>query len=143
MGWRRAASAGSVRDISDVYPSIRYRDAAAAIEWLGRAFGFERVVVYEGDDGRIEHAEVRYGDGMVMLGSERAGEEGRHIGQGWVYVVVEDLTAHHERAEAAGAEIVREPADEDYGSFYGARDPEGNEWSFGTYRPGKGEGGQA
>src|SRR5579864_6571876 len=66
------------RSMSDVFPSLRYRDAPAAIEWLERAFGFQRRVVYQGEDGRVEHAEVAHGDGRVMLGSERAGEEGRH-----------------------------------------------------------------
>lgn len=128
----------SVCVMSDIYPSLSYRDAPAAIEWLQRAFAFESGVAYEGENGLIEHAEMRHGGGMVMLASEREGEEGRHVGQGWAYVVVDDLDAHLERARAAGAEIVRERIDEDYGSFYGALDPEGNEWSFGTYRPGAG-----
>lgn len=123
--------------MSDIYPSLRYRDAHAAIDWLERAFGFQRRVVYEGEGGRIDHAEVGLGDGLVMLGSERPGEEGRHVGQGWAYVAVDDLDAHYERAKAAGAEIVMERQDQDYGSFYGACDPEGNHWSFGTYRPGR------
>jgi uncharacterized glyoxalase superfamily protein PhnB len=75
-----------------------------------------------------------------MLGSERSSDEDRgvglHAGQGWLYVVVDDPDAHHERAKAAGAEIVRELEDQDYGSRdYSARDPEGNLWSFGTYNP--------
>jgi uncharacterized glyoxalase superfamily protein PhnB len=123
----------------DVYPSLRYRDAAAAIDWLERAFGFERHQVHEGPDGTVAHAELRWGDGMIMLGSERGGEDpyGSHAGQSWLYVVVEDADAHFERAKAAGAEIVRELTDQDYGSRdYSARDPEGNLWSFGTYQPG-------
>jgi uncharacterized glyoxalase superfamily protein PhnB len=114
---------------------MRYRDAHAAIEWLGKAFGFEQSVVYEGDGGRVDHAELRYGDGLVMLGSERPGDDQRQAGQGWAYVVVGDLDSHHENAKAAGAEITEEPHTEDYGSFYGARDLEGNLWSFGTYEP--------
>lgn len=58
----------------DLVPAISYEDARAAIEWLERAFGFERHVVYESDDGAVEHAELRVGSGMVMLGSEREGE---------------------------------------------------------------------
>jgi uncharacterized glyoxalase superfamily protein PhnB len=123
----------------DVYPALRYRDAHAAIDFLERAFGFERHAVYEGPGNTVAHAELSHGDGMVMLGSEGEdpGPFGRHVGQGWIYVVVEDPDAHHERAKAAGAEIVMEPTDQDYGSRdYSARDPEGNLWSFGTYRPG-------
>jgi uncharacterized glyoxalase superfamily protein PhnB len=120
-----------------VYPSLRYRDAAAAIDWLERAFGFERHQVIENPDGTIAHAELRWGDGMIMLGSERDDPVfGSHAGQGWQYVSVEDADAHHDRARAAGAEIVMELCDMDYGSRdYAARDPEGNHWSFGTYAP--------
>jgi uncharacterized glyoxalase superfamily protein PhnB len=119
------------------YPSLRYDDAPAAIEWLERAFGFEREMVVEEDEGRVAHAQLRYGDGMVMLGSERDDGWGPHVGQSWVYVAVDgDVDAHYERAKAAGAEVVREPTDQDYGSRdYSVRDPEGNIWSFGTYRP--------
>ncbi len=123
----------------DVYPALRYRDARAAIEWLERAFGFERDAVYEGPDGAIAHAELRLGQGMIMLGSEgeAPGQLGHHAGQTWAYVVVEDPDSHHERAVSAGAEIVVELSDRDFGSRdYSARDPEGNLWTFGTYRPG-------
>lgn len=122
----------------DIYPALRYRDAAAAIDWLERAFGLERSAVHEGPDGTVAHAELRYGDGMIMLGSEgeTPGRFGHHAGQSWQYVVVEDPDEHHRRAEAAGAEIVMELADQSYGSReYSARDLEGNLWSFGTYRP--------
>lgn len=123
----------------DIYPALQYRDARAAIDWLERAFGFKRAQVHDGEHGDVAHAELRYGDGMIMLGSQKQGEDDRfgdHTGQEWCYVVVEDADAHHDRAKAAGAEIVRELADQDYGSRdYSARDPEGNLWSFGTYRP--------
>jgi uncharacterized glyoxalase superfamily protein PhnB len=122
---------------------LSYDDARAAVDWLEQAFGFERSSVHEGPDGTIAHAELRYGDGMIMLGA--AGPNGfglktpRELGavnQG-VYVIVDDgIDAHHERALSAGAEIVRQPNDTDYDSReYMARDLEGNLWSFGTYRP--------
>ena len=124
----------------NIFPTLQYRDAHAAIDWLERAFGFEGVNVHDGPDGTVAHAELRFGDGMIMVGSATHGEEGGfpdHTGQGWTYVVVEDADAHHDRAKAAGAEIVYELQDQDYGSRdYSARDPEGNLWSFGTYRPG-------
>jgi uncharacterized glyoxalase superfamily protein PhnB len=117
-------------------PSLRYRDPKAAVEFLQSAFGFEAKEVYE-DDGTIVHAELVYGGGMVMLGAQRDDTYGDHVGQGWTYVVVEDADTHHDRAKAAGAEIVRPLEDQDYGSRdYSARDPEGNLWSFGTYAPG-------
>ncbi len=123
----------------DLYPILQYRDAPAAIDWLERAFGVERVTVSEADDGTIAHAELRCGDGMLMLSSRRADGDSRfpdHTGRGWIYVVVDDADAHYETAKAAGAEIVYELTDQDYGSRdYSARDLEGNLWSFGTYRP--------
>lgn len=121
----------------DIYPVLQYRDAHAAIEWLERAFGFERAQVHTGPDGSVAHAELRYGDGLIMLGGASGSERfGDHVGQEWMYVVVDDPDAHHDRAKAAEAEIVYELTDQDYGSRdYSARDLEGNLWSFGTYRP--------
>ena len=122
--------------MSTISPILSYRDAAAAIAFLEAAFGFERKAVHTGDDGTIQHAELRYGDGLVMLGTEREDRWGRHAGESWTYVVVSDADAHHAQARAAGAEIVSELTDQDYGSRdYSARDPEGNLWSFGTYDP--------
>jgi uncharacterized glyoxalase superfamily protein PhnB len=119
-----------------VTPVLRYRDAPRAIRFLEEAFGFKREMVHEGDDGTIVHAELSYGDGMVMVSTETGEPYGPHAGMGWSYVVVEDADAHHARAKAAGAEIVRELEDQDYGSRdYSARDFEGNVWSFGTYDP--------
>jgi len=120
-----------------LYPTLRYRDSAAAIEFLDRAFGFERVAVHEGPDGVIGHAELRHGPSLLMLGSVREGSPGSHEpASSALYVVVQDPDAHHERAVAAGAEVVMGLVDQDYGSReYAARDPEGNLWSFGTYDP--------
>jgi uncharacterized glyoxalase superfamily protein PhnB len=122
--------------VPSVVPSLRYNDARRAVEWLQEAFGFEPQMVVDGEGDTIAHAELTYGDGMVMLGTQRDDSYGSHVGQGWLYVVVEDADAHYTRAKAAGAEIVRELEDQDYGSRdYSARDFEGNLWSFGTYRP--------
>jgi uncharacterized glyoxalase superfamily protein PhnB len=120
-----------------IYPVLRYRDAPAAIDWLEEAFGFERHEVHADEDGTIVHAELWYGDDDVVgLSAERADSPfGEHAGRAWNYVVVDDPDAHHARAKAAGAEIVMELTDQDYGSRdYSARDPEGNLWSFGTYQ---------
>jgi uncharacterized glyoxalase superfamily protein PhnB len=125
--------------MTTVFPTLRYRDAAAAIDFLERAFGFSRHAVH-GSDGVVEHAELRHGDGMIMLGQARDNEYSAIApppGSGATYVAVDDVDALHDRARAAGAEIVRGPVDMDYGSReLTARDPEGNLWSFGTYRPG-------
>ena len=125
----------------DVIPTLHYHDALAAIDWLERAFGFERHAVYE-EGGVVQHSELRFGSGMVMLGSARENEHGtktpREAGAptGGLYVIVEDPDAHHERAVAAGAEVIRGLQNEEYGSRgYSARDPEGYVWHFGTYRP--------
>jgi uncharacterized glyoxalase superfamily protein PhnB len=119
-----------------VYPCFRYRDAAAAIDFLSGAFGFEKVVSYEGEGGVIEHAELRLGDSMIMLGTEREDGSPSHVGRGWTYVGIEDTDALFDRARSAGAEVVKEPFDTDYGSRdFSVRDPEGNLWNFGTYDP--------
>ena len=125
-----------------IFPALRYRDAPAAIEWLGRAFGFEARMVVDGAPGTVAHAELACGRAMIMLGSARAPDADEYSaaapppGGTALYMVVEDPDAHHERARAAGAEIVRALNDTDYGSReYAARDPEGNVWSFGTYQP--------
>jgi uncharacterized glyoxalase superfamily protein PhnB len=122
----------------DVIPTLRYRDAEAAIAFLKDAFGFAEHAVYR-DADLVSHAELTFGDGMIMLGNER--EDGADvnaaIGGSSVYCVLDDVAGHYARAVDAGARIVRELRDEDYGgSGYTALDPEGNRWSFGSYRPG-------
>jgi uncharacterized glyoxalase superfamily protein PhnB len=119
-----------------LYPALRYRDAPGAIRFLQEAFGFRELRTYANDDGTIAHAELAYGPSVVMLGTDREDQYGRRAGQGWLYLAVDDADAHCEQARAAGAEIVTEPYDTDYGSRdYTARDPEGNVWNVGTYRP--------
>ena len=119
-----------------IYVCLRYRDCPAAIEFLTNAFGFERVVVHE-EDGVVHHAELRLGDSMVMVGSDREdGVHGNRVGLGWSYIGIDGTDALFERAKAAGAEVVREPFDTDYGSRdFTVRDPEGNMWMLGTYDP--------
>ena len=124
--------------MQSIFPVLKYDDARAAIEFLEAAFGFERHAVYDGEDGGVAHAELRLGDEYVMLGSTSEGDDRFNQGAGRysLYVVVDDPDAHLARAKQAGASIERELTDQDYGSReYTARDPEGNLWSFGTYRP--------
>lgn len=125
------------RAARDATPVLKYRDAPAAIAFLARAFGFAEATAVPGPDGSVAHAELRVGAGAVMLGSRRTDPADPWAEADGVYVAVDDPDAHCARARAAGAEIVRGPADTPYGSReYTARDPEGRLWSFGTYRPG-------
>jgi uncharacterized glyoxalase superfamily protein PhnB len=121
-----------------VMPALKYRDAPAAIQWLERAFGFKSHMTVPGPDNTVAHAQMTSGNGMIMLGStgrpdpKNPWSDARH----GIYVVVADVDAHYARAKAAGAEIVMELRDTDYGSRdYSARDPDGNLWCFGTYQP--------
>jgi uncharacterized glyoxalase superfamily protein PhnB len=128
-----------------IIPAMRYRDAPAAIEWLCRAFGFEKQLVVPGEKGTIAHAQLTFGNGMIMLGSANDSEFGRFVKPprdvGGVstqspYVIVNDADKHYARAVAAGAEIIIDIKDEDYGGRgYSCLDPEGHVWNFGTYDP--------
>lgn len=130
-GWPRMSS------------SLYYRDPAKMIDWLCSAYGFELRLKVEGEGGTIEHSELTYGDAVVMAGSEQS-RLGQHFrspaAAGCVtqalFLYVDDVDAHCERARRAGATIVKEPEDTDYGEdywadrSYGAQDPEGHHWWF-------------
>lgn len=133
---------------STVIPCLRYADAPAAIDFLCKAFGFQRQAVYESSahPGLIDHAQLTYGDGMIMLGSVRDDTPfSRHMVQPGdvggrqtqcACVTVADVRAHYDAAKAAGAEIVDDYEEKDYGGAgYSARDPEGYLWYFGSYDP--------
>jgi uncharacterized glyoxalase superfamily protein PhnB len=131
---------------STVIPSLRYRDALAAIEWLIKAFGFEKNAVYLGEKNTVMHAQLTFGNGMIMLGSvDNGGEAGRFMVQPdevgmretkGVYLVVSDADAVYATAKAAGAEMVLDIRDMDYGGrAFTCRDLEGHTWSIGTYDP--------
>ncbi|WP_055483289.1 VOC family protein [Sphaerimonospora mesophila] len=121
-----------------VWPTLRARDARALIRFLVDAFGFEETAVY-GEGDRVAHAELAWPlGGGIMLGLVRdSGDDAWELRPGTfgAYVVTDDPDGLFARATAAGATVVREPADTDYGSRdFVVRDPEGNHWSFGTYR---------
>ena len=128
-----------------VIPGYRCRDAARTVDWLCEAFGFERHFVAPGPDGGVVHAQLRFGNGMVMVGPAGDDEFDQWvkpasatggINTQSIYVIVDDVDKHCERARAAGAEILVEPMNPDYGGrMYTCRDPEGQVWSFGTYDP--------
>jgi uncharacterized glyoxalase superfamily protein PhnB len=133
---------------ANIIPTLKYRNALQMIDWLGRAFGFEKHAVYA-DGETVHHAQLTLGAGMIMLGSASDDEFGRMqtppagvdapVTQS-AYIIVADADAHHTRSVAAGARVVRALADEDYGGRgYTCRDPEGHLWSFGTYDPWKEE----
>ena len=125
-----------------LYPHMQYRDAPAAIRWLEKAFGFRTVMSHPDGNGGVAHAELAFGNGMIMLGSCKDNglpmtmpKDAGGNTQG-VYAVVKDTDALYAQARAAGAEIVMTIRDTDYGSRdFSARDPEGHLWSFGTYAP--------
>jgi len=124
-----------------IFPFLRYTDASAAIDWLARVFGFEKQLVVPGEQGSIAHAQLGFGAGVIMLGSARGRAGGERpddpqaVSHG-IYVHVEDVDGHFQRPRDAGAEIVQELADTEYGSReYAALDPEGYYWGFGTYSP--------
>jgi uncharacterized glyoxalase superfamily protein PhnB len=130
---------------ANVIPCLRYRNAPAAIEWLCQTFGFEKQLVVPNEDGTIAHAQLSFGNGMIMLGSTNDTPYGRMIKQPdeigraetqSAYVIVADADVIYANAKAAGAEIVMEIKDEDYGGRgFSCRDLEGRLWSFGTYDP--------
>jgi uncharacterized glyoxalase superfamily protein PhnB len=129
---------------STIMPSMRYKDAPGAIEWLCQVFGFARHAVYPTPDGAIGHAELTLNGGMIMLGSEKNDEYGRNFKSPGelgaetrsTYIVVPEADVVYARAQAAGAVVVRPLQETAYGSReFTVKDPEGHSWSVGTYDP--------
>jgi uncharacterized glyoxalase superfamily protein PhnB len=131
---------------SMVIPGLRYRNAPAAIEWLCKAFGFEKNAVYSTPDGAVAHAQLTFGNGMVMLGSVnqstpyskliRQPDEIGNVETQTPYLVVSDCDAVYASAKAAGAEMLLDIEDKDYGGRgFTCRDLEGHIWSVGSYNP--------
>lgn len=132
---------------ANIIPCLRYRDAPAAIDWLCDTFGFEKQLIVPGDQGAILHAQLSFGNGMIMLGSIHASSAGYgellkqpdEIGGAatqTIHVVVQDADVVHDKAKDAGADIIRAIQDEDFGGrSFMCRDREGHIWSFGTYDP--------
>jgi uncharacterized glyoxalase superfamily protein PhnB len=119
-------------------PTLRARDARGLISFLVEAFGFEETAVY-GDGDRVDHAQLSWPlGGGIMLGSVRDTADDTwplQPGGFGAYVVTDDPDTLFARATAAGAQVLREPGDHGYGSReFAVLDPEGNHWSFGTYR---------
>lgn len=122
-----------------IWPSLHYADAHRAIDFLVKALGFKVTEISESPDGIVQHAELRFPEGGgVMIGTALVtGNEFQRLppGVNSVYVVTDDPDGMFGRATAAGAIVIRALKDEDYGSRgFTITDPEGNFWSFGTYR---------
>jgi uncharacterized glyoxalase superfamily protein PhnB len=118
-----------------ITPYLAYEDADAAIEWLTKAFGFTETLRSTGDDGKVNHAELELEGGVVMIGAPGGDYQGprktggaRHV---FVHAYVEDVDAHHERAKAAGANVLAAPEDQLYGDRrYQVEDLDGHIWFF-------------
>lgn len=130
------------RASGNICPTLSYDDAPAAIEWLCRAFGFSKRLVVPGPDGGIRHSELSLGGGVIMVSSARPKEDRLSprslpgVNQA-IAVRIDDPDAHFARAIRAGATVLREPRDEEFGSRgYMVKDLEGHHWYFGTYHPG-------
>jgi len=134
-------------DVNRAVPMLSYEDVGAAIDWLGKAFGFEESGQrFSDDEGRVTHAELSLDGATVFLGwpgpdyrgPKRMAEESQRVARlletPWVFdgvqVEVSDLDAHFERARAGGAQILREPEDQPFGRLYSAADLEGHRWMF-------------
>ena len=130
---------------STIIPCLRYREMHAAIDWLCKAFGFTKNAVFENEQGGVGHAQLIWGNGMIMLGEVRDNEFGRHIAQPdeiggretqCACVIVSNCKSHYEQAKAAGAVIVDDYSEKDYGGAgYSCHYPEGHLWYFGSYDP--------
>ncbi|MEJ7739951.1 MAG: VOC family protein [Chitinophagaceae bacterium] len=137
---------------TSIIPCIGYKDAATAIEWLCNAFGFEKHLIVQGDNGIVAHAELKLGNVMIMTGSQKhdsayskltkhPSDVGNFVTQS-PYIVLDDkdIVTHYETAKNYGAEIILELKSEDYGGKnYSCYDIEGHLWNFGSYDPWKSE----
>ena len=128
-----------------IIPTIQYKNAKTAIEWLCAAFGFEKHLVVQGEDNTITHAQLTYGNSMIMLGSENNNEYGKLLktpnslngmNTQAPYIIVEKIDEHYKNAVARGAKILLEIKDQEYGGRgYTCKDIEDHIWNFGSYNP--------
>ena len=129
--------------------ALRYRDVAAASDWLCAAFGFQRHFVATSETGVAHYAQLTFGSAMLMLAPVRDSALNRYMKQPdeiggaetqSCYLLVSDADAHYARARSSGAEIILDIQDDDFGGrSYACRDPEGHIWNFGTYDPWQGK----
>lgn len=118
-----------------IYVTLRYQDARAAIQWLSSTLGFVEHQVHMNEDGTVAHAELAFGEDLIMLGS--ASDE--PAGPVTIYLARPDVDDHYAMSVQSGAEVTMKIQDMDYGSReYAVKDPEGNTWAVGTYQPAAG-----
>ncbi|NNE25964.1 MAG: glyoxalase [Saprospiraceae bacterium] len=133
-------------DKGTMFPGLRYTDVKTAVDWLCTVLGFERRLVVPGPEGKIVHAQLQLGTGIIMLGPDDVKNEfGVHVKPPKLmggmnsqapYIYIDDIDKHYHDAKEAGAEILVELREEPYGGkFYLCRDLEGHIWSFGSYDP--------
>ena len=136
-----------MENYSPLILTFRYQNAPAAIDWLCKAFGFRKRVVFEETPGIIANAQLTFGNAMIMVSTARKSafdeiirlpRELNDYNAQTPYLIVEAIDEHYRRALAEGAEMLIDIQDEDFGSRgYTCRDPEGYIWNFGTYNPWK------
>lgn len=132
---------------STIIPTMKYKNASAAVDWLSLAFGFKKKAIYDDAEGRIVHAQLTIGNGMIMISSESDTPYGRlmavpkdidNINTQSANIVLDDsvMEAHYENAIRAGAKVALALEKQDYGGHaYSVFDPEGHLWNFGSYDP--------
>jgi uncharacterized glyoxalase superfamily protein PhnB len=119
-----------------INPVVHYRDLEAGARFLADTFGFVQREAYKSDDGSLQYVELSLNGAPLGVGPRTEGSM-FDTGPAVVYISLDEVDTMHDRARAAGAEILMPPTDQDYGSRdFVAKDPEGNVWCFGTYQPG-------
>ena len=117
-----------------ITPYLHYEDVGAALDWLSRAFGFRERLRMPGPNGTVGHAEMELADGVIMMGRpDDAYQNPKRLGNRTqsLYVYVDGVDDHFQRAKAAGATVIQEPKEEFWGDrFYSVEDPEGHQWVF-------------
>jgi uncharacterized glyoxalase superfamily protein PhnB len=132
-------------EAKSIHPTMKYKDAHSAIEWLCDTWGFEKHLVVDGPDDTVVHSQLKLGEVMVMIGSLNEGEYGKLIVQPSdingretqaPYIVVDDPDWFYTKAKDKGAKILIDIKDEDYGGRgFTCADPQGHVWNFGSYDP--------
>lgn len=130
---------------SRIIPTIRYKNVSTAIEWLCHAFGFKKHLIVTGTNGTITHAQLNFGNALIMLGAENNNDYNKFIktpkdlngiNTQAPYIIVDEIEKHYQRAISGGAKIILDLKNEDYGGQgYSCLDPEGYIWNFGSYDP--------
>lgn len=130
-----------------IFPALQYKDAPAAIEWFCKVLGFQKKLVVPAEEGKIAHAQLSFGAGMIMLSStmdtdygkllispEQTG--GKNTQSVLIFVSDDKIGDHYNTAVQAGANILVTLRSEEYGGqYYSLKDPEGHLWSIGSYDP--------